>query len=162
MQYKIFQYFMPGSDSLEELNAFLRSHRISSIEKHFTTETSRSLLIFVVEYVDSLDPPSAFHAKGSKTDYRRELSPEQYEVFSRLRDIRKEIAEKEGVPLYNIFTNAQLAEVVLRNCVTLEDLRAIPGLGHSRIEKYGTTLVGIVEDAKLMGARPDEIRPSSL
>lgn len=159
MQYKIFQYFMPGSDSLEELNAFLRSHRISSIEKHFTTETSRSLLIFVVEYVDSLEPPGAFHTKGSKTDYRRELSPEQYEVFSRLRDIRKEIAEKEGVPLYNIFTNAQLAEVVQRNCLSLEDLRSIPGLGHSRIEKYGALLVGIVDDAKLIGPKPDEIRP---
>ena len=37
------------------------------------------------------------------------LKPEEFEVFSRLREWRKAAAEKEGVPVYTVLTNEQLA-----------------------------------------------------
>ena len=43
-------------------------------------------------------------------DYKQVLKPEEFEVFSRLREWRKGVAEKEGVPVYVVFSNEQLAE----------------------------------------------------
>jgi ribonuclease D len=45
-------------------------------------------------------------------DYKEVLKPEEFEVFSRLRDWRKNVAEKEGVPVYAVLTNEQLAQMV--------------------------------------------------
>jgi hypothetical protein len=35
-------------------------------------------------------------------DYKEVLKPEEFEVFSRLRDWRRSVAEKEGVPVYAV------------------------------------------------------------
>jgi hypothetical protein len=40
-------------------------------------------------------------------DYREVLKPEEFEVFSRLREWRKAVAEKEGIPVYAVLTNGQ-------------------------------------------------------
>jgi hypothetical protein len=45
-----------------------------------------------------------------KIDYKDVLKPEEFEVFSRLRDWRKSVAEKEAVPGYTVLTNEQLAQ----------------------------------------------------
>jgi hypothetical protein len=45
-------------------------------------------------------------------DYKEVLNEADFAVFSRLRDLRKVIAEKEAVPAYAIFTNEQLAAMV--------------------------------------------------
>jgi hypothetical protein len=37
-------------------------------------------------------------------DYKEVLKPEEFEVFSRLREWRKGVAEKEGVPVYTVLT----------------------------------------------------------
>jgi hypothetical protein len=45
-------------------------------------------------------------------DYKEVMNEADFAVFSRLRDLRKVIAEKEAVPAYAIFTNEQLAAMV--------------------------------------------------
>ena len=45
-----------------------------------------------------------------RIDYKEVLSAPEFERFARLRLLRKELAEKEGVPAYAIFTNEQLAQ----------------------------------------------------
>jgi hypothetical protein len=50
--------------------------------------------------------------RPDREDYREVLSPEEFVVFSKLREVRKQFAEKESVPAYTIFTNEQLAEMV--------------------------------------------------
>ena len=48
----------------------------------------------------------------NKVDYKEILTPEQFAVFARLRELRKEIASREAVPVYTIFTNEQLSQMV--------------------------------------------------
>ncbi|MBP9803395.1 MAG: HRDC domain-containing protein [Candidatus Accumulibacter sp.] len=47
------------------------------------------------------------------------------------------MAEQEGVPMYALFTNEQLAEMVTRRTTTIAALGEIDGVGKARIEKYG-------------------------
>jgi superfamily II DNA helicase RecQ len=70
-------------------------------------------------------------------DYREVLNPEQFEVFSKLRELRKQIAEKESIPVYAVFTNEQLAAMVQTQADSKTKLKAIEGVGDARIDKYG-------------------------
>ena len=70
---------------------------------------------FCVDYLESrsgADPGGRTFSGRGKIDYREVLSPEDFAVFARLRQLRKEIAQADAVPVYTIFTNDQLAQMV--------------------------------------------------
>ena len=76
-----------------------------------------------------------------KVDYKEVLKPEEFEVFSRLREWRKGVAEKEGVPVYVVFSNEQLAQAVQKKVSSKAALKEIEGVGDSRVEKYGAAVL---------------------
>jgi ATP-dependent DNA helicase RecQ len=63
-----------------------------------------------------------------------------------LRQLRKELSDREGLPAYAIFNNEQLAEMVRRQVTTIESLRKIPGVGEGRVEKYGTAFLSCLRE----------------
>ncbi len=73
------------------------------------------------------------------------LPPEQFEAFARLRNLRKTLAEREGQPVFAIFTNAQLAAIVQRGCRSREDLREVDGIGEARAAKYGDEVLAALQ-----------------
>ena len=103
------------------------------------------MLVFVVETAGATAAGAGAGAQG-KIDYREQLSAAEFAVFSRLRDERKKWAEVEGVPVYAVFTNAQLAEMVKRRVRSAGELGKIEGLGPARMEKYGARLVALLAD----------------
>ena len=117
MKYKTFTYPIPPPEEPEELNGFLSSTRILSVQSYIVTKDQTPYLIFIVEYVNNAKSGSS---SSPKIDYREKLSEEDFTIFSQLRDLRKTLAEKEGVPVYAIFTNAQLAEIVEKKIVTTQ------------------------------------------
>lgn len=139
MAYHLFQYPLPGPADLGDLNALLGSQRVVSVQQHLVPGPPGATLVFVVQTVDGALPvrPGA----GRKIDYKEELSPEDFEVFSRLREERKKIAEEEGVPVYAVLTNEQLAEIARRKPTTPAALARIDGLGKARLEKHGARLL---------------------
>ena len=150
MPYHLFQYPLPGSPDLGELNAFLGSHRIISVREEILPTSGGGILIFVVQSAGAPTPT----ATGSKRiDYKTVLSPEQFELFSVLREERKRIANAEGVPIYTIFTNEQLAEMVRGPIRTLDEMAQIEGLGPARLEKHG---------ARFLALLPKQSSPSAL
>ena len=125
-----------------EMNAFLCSHRVLAVRKEFVCDGENSFWTFCVEYLESA--PAGNAAPGSKlpkVDYKEVLKPEEFEVFSRLRDWRKGVAEKEGVPVYVVFTNEQLAEMVKKKVSSKAALKEIEGVGEARVEKYGDAVL---------------------
>ena len=87
-----------------EINGFLRGHRVLAVKKEFVSDGENSFWTFCVEYLDGVGGGSApAQLPGRpKVDYKEVLKPEEFEVFSRLRDWRKSVAEKEGVPVYAV------------------------------------------------------------
>lgn len=125
-----------------EMNAFLRSHRVLAVRKEFVSDGENSFWSFCVEYLESVstgNPPAS--GKLPKVDYKEVLKPEEFEVFSRLRDWRKGQAEKEGLPVYVVFTNEQLSEMVRKRVSTKAALKEIEGVGDARVEKYGDAVL---------------------
>lgn len=129
--------------ALEQLNAFLRSHKILSVDRRWVEQGASSFWSFCIDYLEgaSADGGGYRGSRGpgarAKIDYRETLEPADFAVFARLRDLRKEISQAEGVPVYTIFTNEQLAQMVQTRATTKAALEKIAGVGDARIAKYG-------------------------
>lgn len=128
-----------------ELNAFLAQHHISSIDRELVTTSQGVFWMLAVTYVDSASRvQSASRAARDKTDYKEVLTPEDFQVYAELRRLRKELAEREGVPLYALFSNKQLAAMAQQRTASLEELRRIEGVGEARTQKYGKAFLAAI------------------
>ena len=124
----------------DDLNAFLRSHRIINVEKRLIDGERGTGWVFLVEYTaDGKIAPGT----PQRTDYREVLNAAEYALFDKLRNVRKELAEKSGIPVYAVFTNDQLAAMVRKPPKTTKDLLGIAGIGESRVKQYGEAFIKI-------------------
>ncbi|MDH7502434.1 MAG: HRDC domain-containing protein [Verrucomicrobiota bacterium] len=137
MQFEVFAVPAAGNrDLADALNRFLRSHRVLHVERRLVETGAECVWSFCVEYLD-VPVGAAMPSSLPKIDYKAVLTPEQFARFSALRVLRKELADKEAVPPYAIFTNEQLAEMVKLEAPTKGDIQAIPGIGLAKMQKYG-------------------------
>jgi superfamily II DNA helicase RecQ len=139
-------FTIPIQDSGEasgELNKFLSSHRVLSIERHFVADGVNSAWALCVNYVSSADRPVT-ERLGGRIDYREVLSNSDFMLYSKLRALRKALAEKDGVPPYALFTNEQLAEMVRRRATSMQSLEQISGVGPARTKTYGAAFLEIL------------------
>jgi superfamily II DNA helicase RecQ len=144
MQLKLFILPVKNLSAAEaEMNAFLRSHRVLAVKKEFVGDGDNSFWTFCVEYLESAPGATGGNSLSGrpKVDYKELLKPEEFEVFSRLREWRKGVAEKEGLPVYVVFSNEQLAEMVRKRVASQAQLKQIEGVGESRVEKYGAAVL---------------------
>jgi superfamily II DNA helicase RecQ len=140
-----------GEDAAQELNQFLAGHRILAIDRQFVAEGSNSAWAICVSFDESGagGTPRSATGKRGKVDFKDVLSAPEFAVFARLRALRKERADAEGLPAYALFTNDQLAEMVQRRVTSAAALRDIAGIGEARVEKYGEAFLTILNEANL-------------
>lgn len=130
----------------QELNAFLAGHQAVSIQRQLIDQGMNSFWAICVDYLS--DSPGVAAANPnlsrSRVDYKAILPPEEFAVFSRLREFRKELSQVEAVPVYTLFTNEQLAQMVQRRCRSKSDLAQIEGIGEGKIDKYAERLLPLL------------------
>lgn len=125
-----------------KLNAFSAQHRIASVDKQFVDQGAHSYWLFCLTTVDGNGAESSSSSgKRGRVDYRDVLSETDFAVFADLRDLCKTMAEQEVVPMYALFTNEQLAEMVTRRATAIAALDEIDDVGKARIERYGKYFV---------------------
>jgi superfamily II DNA helicase RecQ len=151
MQYKMF--FVPLTDdgeAQEELNAFLRTKRVLSVDKVF----AGGGWTFCVEWLEGgKSKEAAKRGATPRVDYREVLSIDDFAVFSRLREKRKELARRDGVDLYTIATNEQLADMVRMKAGSIDDLKSVKGVGEARACQYGADLLAVLCDPVTKGEK---------
>ncbi|MBY0227916.1 MAG: HRDC domain-containing protein [Gemmataceae bacterium] len=160
MPYKFFVVpIMDNGQAEAELNAFLRSHRVLNSSREWVAQGTSSFWCFCVDY---LDGPASLGVKPGKpaearpkVDYRERLAPDDFAVFARLREARKNLAAAEQVPVYTIFTNAQLAQMVQAKAATRDALDRIEGIGEARLSKYAAPMLEILSAAWRPGDEKD-------
>ena len=142
MAYRFFHVPARNSGMAEEdLNRFLRGHRVLSVDRRWADLGTESFWSFCVDYLETLQssalgarPPA--ESRG-KVDYREVLSPEQFAAFVKLRTLRQTISKDDAVPVYVIFTNEQLAAMVQKCVANKADLGRIDGVGEARSRSTG-------------------------
>jgi ATP-dependent DNA helicase RecQ len=67
-------------------------------------------------------------------------------LFERLRDWRRVEAQSQSVPAYVIFQDRTLAEIAAARPRSLDQLAAIPGVGRTKLERYGAAVLGLLAE----------------
>lgn len=146
-------FYIPARGSEEDtaqLNALLSSARVLSVDREFVADGPNSFWSICVQH-QSASQRAPGPGKRPPVDYREVLSPEDFAVFARLRELRKQIAAREAVPPYSIFTNEQLAQMVQQRVSNLSGLKAIEGIGDARVAKYGAPFLDLLS----VGSHPE-------
>ena len=141
MQFKFFN--IPVNDlelSGEELNKFLRSHRVLEVKQKLVKTKNNASWHFTIQYLDS-PLPSKDIFKTDRVDYKEVLDEKTFAIFSQLREIRKTIAEAEGMPVYAVFTNQELADVARLPEISEASIIKVNGIGEKKTERFGKKMV---------------------
>ena len=137
MQIKLFTMPTFGGEAVEEeLNKFLRSHRILQLERHFVAEQG-GYWAMLVEYADG-DPVAEAppQGRGQRKDPTTGMADEVKARFNPYRDVRKELAAQRGIPPYLVFTNEELASLAQLPVLNEETARGLKGIAPQRMKDY--------------------------
>lgn len=95
--------------------------------------------------------------KENPVDYTQKyaLDPEEANIlvedtaiFKELKRYRNETSQAEGIKVFQVFTNAQLIEVIAAMPTSLGELKKVSGFGEVRVAKYGEAILKIVEKCR--------------
>ncbi len=96
-----------------------------------------------VDRVFAREPAKTYARQRSiPPDPADSLTPEQQALDERLRNWRKSESERLGLPLFFVLASTTLRNIVLARPQTLNQLKAVHGLGLEKVEKFGP---GIIE-----------------
>jgi DNA helicase-2/ATP-dependent DNA helicase PcrA len=69
------------------------------------------------------------------------------ELLERLREWRGDVAKRQGVPSYVIFTDATLAAIAEQRPADGAALVGIPGIGARKLDRYGPEVLALIVDS---------------
>ena len=92
-----------SKEAQDELNIFLASHVVVQIDRQFVQDAKMGSMwsVCVSYHVSEEAGKTETSIKKGRIDYRELLSESDFAVYVELRDLRKKIAEKEGIPTYD-------------------------------------------------------------
>ncbi len=80
-------------------------------------------------------------------------------LMGMLRDLRKKVAKKLGVPPFVVFQDPSLEDMALKYPISLDEMSNIHGVGEGKAKKYGAAFVDLI---KLYVDENEVIRPDDL
>lgn len=67
-------------------------------------------------------------------------------LYEALRELRKKLADRAGVPAYAVFTNATLSDLAIYRPTSPEALLAISGIGEAKARRWGKEILACIRD----------------
>jgi len=110
----------------EGLSTFLLNKYVKKLYPEFFQINDRAFWTVFVEYETIVDAEKS----GSE-----DLNEAEILLMKRLKQWRKEKAEKEGIPVFIIAANKQFVDVIRQAPKSLAALREIHGFGKKKLEK---------------------------
>jgi len=74
-----------------------------------------------------------------------ETSDYHEDLFTKLRNLRKQMADENDIPPYIIFSDATLKELSRYFPVTKEDMLQIKGIGEKKFDQYGEAFLSVIQ-----------------
>ncbi|MES1205162.1 MAG: ATP-dependent DNA helicase RecQ [Pseudomonadota bacterium] len=68
------------------------------------------------------------------------------DLFERLRQLRRQLADTRGIPAYMVFSDATLMEMATRRPRTADALLGVSGVGPKKLAQYGEAFLDLVRD----------------
>ena len=67
------------------------------------------------------------------------------ELFSMLKDLRKKVAKKHGLPPFVIFQDPSLEDMAVQYPITIEEMQNITGVGAGKARKFGEEFIKLIK-----------------
>jgi len=125
----------------------LEGREVVSVTDHFFVHGGRPWLCLVVQHTDGSKDGGGRRERHRSRDWAADLDDGQRQVFEALRAWRRERATADGIPVYIVATNRQLAEIVKRVPAGKSDLQEVPGLGREKVRAFGDQILEVVRSA---------------
>ena len=119
----------------ELIQQFCLNKKVHQIQPHFFIKEGKPFWSVAIQYETVV----------KDKDKIRTLSEADQLLFNRLKAWRKDRANKEGIPVYLVATNAQFLKIIQLKCQTLESFKLVKGYGKKRLEKYGKDIIAIIK-----------------
>ncbi len=74
------------------------------------------------------------------------LTSAGFKLFSKLRELRLEIAREESMPPYIIFSDKTLIDMAIKVPATKQEMLNVSGVGENKYAKYGERFISLVEE----------------
>ena len=102
MNYRIFSLSATGDETAEQsLNGFLARHKIVQVDRQFVDQGDLSYWSMCVSFQPGIGASSmSSTGKKARIDYKDVLDEQQFARFSKLRELRKEMADQDNVPVF--------------------------------------------------------------
>jgi len=127
--------------SAEVLNRFLRQHRTVRVERNFIV-TPEPHYVVLVEY--DLGRPEPLHERPGQTDFEAAQTGISAAKYAALKEWRAQKAKTEGLPAFHILKNADMDILAGMVHPDLKQMKAIPGFGPSRVQKWGEEILAVL------------------
>ncbi len=88
--------------------------------------------------------------------------PENHRLWLALRDLRTQLAAKQGVPPYVIFHDAVLLDMVKLRPRNLAELGRLSGVGETKLERYGAAFLAVIQPHPAATSTAGGVSPTSL
>jgi len=85
--------------------------------------------------------------RGTTTTVSPDLDPADASLLVRLKELRRTLATAAGVPAYVVFPDRTLLELAARRPKSLDQMRAIHGVGSAKLARYGETFLQAIVGA---------------
>jgi superfamily II DNA helicase RecQ len=121
----------------DDLNRFCVNKKVVNSKTEFFNINGKAYWSIFLEYDTLLEAQN----RGPET---RGLTEAGKLCYEKLRQWRRDRAEKEGVPPFVIARNSQLVDIIKTEPKTLEALKTINGFGNKKVEKYGQDITGVI------------------
>ena len=124
--------------------------KLTSAGKRFIKQPQPFMIVEDTDFDDEFEEESR-DACGSTLDPQ---------LYSLLKQLRKDVAEKHNMPPYVIFQDVSIEQMAVVYPITLEELQNIPGVGVGKAKRYGEAFCQLIktycEDNQI--ERPEELR----
>ena len=124
--------------------------KLTSAGKCFIKQPQPFMIVEDTDFDDEFEEESR-DACGSTLDPQ---------LYSLLKQLRKDVAEKHNMPPYVIFQDVSIEQMAVAYPITLEELQNIPGVGVGKAKRYGEAFCQLIktycEDNQI--ERPEELR----
>ena len=85
-------------------------------------------------------------SRSSSSRVELELGPIDQELFEKLRAIRKQLADDQGVPPYVVFGDKSLRQMAAKLPTNDQAFLTISGVGQTKLDKYGEVFMAMIRE----------------
>lgn len=152
-EYEVFGIGNHGSDNYWKSiirQAAVQNYIIKDIETYGVlkiSEKGEDLLSNPEKYSFKIAEDRAYDISQLKSEHRAE----QYanggmdtKLFELLKELRKKVAKKYGIPPYTVFMDPSLEDMTVQYPITVQEISKIYGVGEGKAKRYGTEFANFI------------------